>query len=374
MAKVDAFLKMMNEQGASDLHLRTGEPPALRVRGDLERVKHKDLGDDELKVMLYEITPEEKVKVFEETGDADFLYEIPGLARYKANCYKQASGISVVFREIPSKVLSAEQLGLPPVLRRLALLPGGLVVATGPTGCGKATTLAAIIDVANRERKGHIMIIEDPLEYRHEAKKCLVSHREVGLHTVSLAVGMRAAMREDPDIIMVGEMRDPETTALAIEAASTGHLVFGTLSTSGAHKTVDRMIEQFPPSEQAKIRSSLAGALRAVISQVLLKRVDKEGRCAAFEILIATPAVRNLISEAKTHALGECILNGAKFGMQLLDDAIVELLEKGWISAEEAYVKSIVKSRFSPFLETSPADSTGWWVDCGDDDLVPKPA
>jgi twitching motility protein PilT len=236
MAKIDAFFKLMNDQGASDLHLRADEPPALRIRGKVERIKYQELDNEELKTMLYEIAPEEKVKLFEETGDVDFGYEIPALARYRANCFVQASGVSAVFRAIPSEILTAEQLGLPPVLPKLALLPRGLVLVTGPTGSGKSTTLAAIIDVANRERQDHIMTIEDPIEFKHKSNKCLVSHREVGLHTVSMATGMYAAMREDPDIILVGEMRDMETTALAIEAASTGHLVFSTLHTSSARR------------------------------------------------------------------------------------------------------------------------------------------
>ncbi|MBU1163373.1 MAG: PilT/PilU family type 4a pilus ATPase, partial [Proteobacteria bacterium] len=234
MAKIDAFFKLMHEQKASDLHLIAGQPPALRINGDMERVKYKVLEDDELKVMLYEIAPEHKVKVFEETGDVDFGYEIPGLARYRANFFMQKNGAGAVFREIPSTILTAEQLGLPPVIPKLALLPRGLVVVTGPTGSGKSTTLAAIIDVANRSRKDHIITVEDPIEFVHESHSCIVNHREVGIHTKSFAAALRGALREDPDIILVGEMRDLETISLAIEAASTGHLVFGTLHTSSA--------------------------------------------------------------------------------------------------------------------------------------------
>ena len=358
MAKIDAFFKLMNDQGASDLHLVSGQPPALRIRGDMERVKYKNLENDDLKAMLYEIAPEDKVKLFEETGDADFGYEIPGLARYRANFFMQKYGVAAVFREIPSQIMTAEQLGLPPVMSKLAGLPRGLVLVTGPTGSGKSTTLAAIIDVANRTRKDHIITVEDPIEFVHESQACIVNHREVGLHTKTFSAALRGALREDPDIILVGELRDLETISLAIEAASTGHLVFGTLHTSSAAKTVDRIIEVFPASQQPQIRSTLADGLRAVIAQVLFKRIDVKGRVPALEILIANPAVRNLIREAKTHQINSMIQTGKKYGMQLLDDAIMELLEKRRISADEAYAKSNDKGRFRPFLKTPPADFT----------------
>ena len=358
MAKIDAFFKLMHEQKASDLHLITGQPPTLRIRGDMERVKYKVLDNDELKGMLYEIAPEHKVKVFEETGDVDFGYEIPGLARYRANFFMQKYGVAAVFREIPSEILTAEQLGLPPVIPKLALLPRGLVVVTGPTGSGKSTTLAAIIDVANKNRKDHIITVEDPIEFVHKSHSCIVNHREVGLHTKSFSTALRGALREDPDIILVGEMRDLETISLAIEAASTGHLVFGTLHTSSAAKTVDRIIEVFPSSEQAQIRSTLSDGIRAIIAQVLFKRIDTIGRCAALEILIATPAVRNLIREAKTYQIPSMIQTGKKYGMLLLDDAIMELYTKGMISPDEAYAKANDKAKFRPFLKKPPTDFT----------------
>ncbi|GBC63417.1 type IV pili twitching motility protein PilT [Desulfonema ishimotonii] len=358
MAKIDAFFKLMNDQGASDLHLVSGQPPALRLRGDIERIKYKVLENDDLKAMLYEIAPEDKIKVFEETGDIDFGYEIPGLARYRANFFMQKYGCAAVFREIPSTILTAEQLGLPPVISKLAALPRGLAVVTGPTGSGKSTTLAAIIDEANKTRKDHILTVEDPVEFVHTSQLCIVNHREVGTHTRSFGAALKGALREDPDIILVGEMRDLETIALAVEAASTGHLVFGTLHTSSAAKTVDRIIEVFPSSEQAQIRSTLSDGIRAVIAQNLFKRIDKKGRCAAQEILIATPAVRNLIRENKTYQINSSIQTGKKYGMQLLDDAIMELMEKGWVSAEEAYMKSNEKARFRPFLKTPPTDFT----------------
>lgn len=358
MAKIDAFFKLMNDQGASDLHLVSGQPPAMRITGEMERVKYKVLENDTLKAMLYEITPEDKVKVFEETGDVDFGYEIPGLARYRANFFMQKYGVAAVFREIPSTILTAEQLGLPSVVSKLAGLPRGLVLVTGPTGSGKSTTLAAIVDQANRTRKDHIITVEDPIEFVHVSQSCIVNHREVGLHTKSFYAALKGALREDPDIILVGEMRDLETISLAIEAASTGHLVFGTLHTSSAPKTVDRVIEVFPSSEQAQIRSTLSDGLRAVIAQVLFKRIDKKGRCAALEILIAVPAVRNLIREAKTHQIYSMIQTGKKYGMQLLDDAIMEMINKGWISADEAYMKANEKSRFRPLLKNPPTDFT----------------
>lgn len=358
MAKIDAFFKLMNDQGASDLHLVSGQPPALRIRGDMERVKYKVLDNDDLKGMLYEIAPEDKVKVFEETGDTDFGYEIPGLARYRANFFMQKYGVAAVFREIPSKILTAEQLGLPPVMSKLASLPRGLVLVTGPTGSGKSTTLAAIIDVANRTRKDHIITVEDPIEFVHESQQCIVNHREVGLHTKTFSAALRGALREDPDIILVGELRDLETISLAIEAASTGHLVFGTLHTSSAAKTVDRIIEVFPANQQAQIRSTLSDGLRAVIAQVLFKRVDVKGRIPALEILIANPAVRNLIREGKTHQINSMIQTGKKYGMQLLDDAIMELFEKRRITADDAYTKANDKGRFRPFLKTPPTDFT----------------
>jgi twitching motility protein PilT len=358
MAKIDAFFKLMNEQGASDLHLVASSPPALRIRGEIERIKYKVLDNDDLRSMLYEIAPEQKIKTFEETGDVDFGYEIPGLARYRANFFMQKNGVGAVFREIPSAIITADQLGLPPVVSKLASLPRGLVLVTGPTGSGKSTTLAAIIDVANRVRKDHIITVEDPIEFVHNSQGCIVNHREVGVHTNSFSTALRGALREDPDIILVGEMRDLETISLAVEAASTGHLVFSTLHTSSAYKTVDRVIEVFPSHEQPLIRSTLSDGLRAVIAQVLFKRIDRKGRIVALEILIASPAVRNLIREGKTHQIPSSIQTGKKYGMILLDDSIMELYKKGMVSAEEAYAKSNEKGRFRALLTSPPADFT----------------
>ncbi|MCF8144302.1 MAG: type IV pilus twitching motility protein PilT [Deltaproteobacteria bacterium] len=358
MAQIDAFFKLMHDQGASDLHLMSGQQPVLRIQGDLERVKYKELDNDTLKAMLYEIAPEEKVKVFEESGDVDFAYEIPALARYRANFFEQKNGVGAVFREIPSTVLTCEQLGLPPVVRKLASLPRGLVLVTGPTGSGKSTTLAAIIDEANKTRKDHILTIEDPIEFVHKSSKAIINHREVGLHTRSFSAALRGALREDPDIILVGEMRDLETISLAIEASATGHLVFGTLHTTSAAKTVDRVIEVFPVTQQEQIRNTLADGLRAVVAQNLFKRIDKKARCAALEIMIATPAVRNLIREAKTFQIPSMIQTGKKYGMQTLDDAIMNFLNKKMISADDAYAKSNDKAKFLPFLKNPPTDFT----------------
>jgi twitching motility protein PilT len=308
--------------------------------------------------MLYEIAPEHKIKEFEETGDVDFGYDVLGIARYRANFFMQKYGVAAVFRQIPEHIMSAEELGLPTVVSKLATLPRGLVLVTGPTGSGKSTTLAAIIDVANRNRKDHIITVEDPIEFVHESKGCIINHREVGLHTKSFSAALKGALREDPDIILVGEMRDLETISLAVEASATGHLVFATLHTTSAPKTVDRVIEVFPASEQAQIRSTLADGIRAVIAQVLFKRVDKKDRCVALEIMIANPAVRNLIRESKTHQIPSMIQTGRKYGMQLLDDAIMELLDKGWISADEAYTKANDKGKFRPFLRNPPTDFT----------------
>ena len=358
MAKIDAFFQLMHDQGASDLHLVTGQQPALRIRGEIERIKYNVLENDELKAMLYEIAPEHKVKQFEEVGDVDFAYEIPNLARYRANFFMQKYGVAAVFREVPTKIMTAQQLGLPPVVSRLASLPRGLVLVTGPTGSGKSTTLAAIIDEANRTRKDHIITIEDPIEFVHQSQGCIVNHREVGIHTKTFSAALRGALREDPDIILVGELRDLETIQMAIEAASTGHLVFGTLHTTSAAKTVDRIIEVFPANEQMQIRSTLADGLRAVIAQVLFKRIDKKARIPALEILIANSAVRNLIRESKTYQLPSMMQTGIKYGMQLLDDAIMDLMNKGWISPDDAYSKANDKTKFRPFLKTPPSDFT----------------
>jgi twitching motility protein PilT len=354
MARIDAFFKLMFDQGASDLHLVAGQQPIVRLQGEMTRIKYDPLENDNLRSMLYEIAPEHKIKLFEETGDVDFGYEIPGVARFRANFFQQKNGVGAVFRQIPTKVATADELGLPPILKKAAMLPKGLVLVTGPTGSGKSTTLAAIIDHANKHRKDHIITIEDPIEFVHESQSCLVNHREVGTHTKSFAAALRGALREDPDIILVGEMRDLETIRLAIEASNTGHLVFGTLHTTSAPKTIDRAIEVFPAEEQAQVRNSLSTGLRVVVAQNLFKRIDKRGRVAALEILVCTPAVSNLVREGKTHQVPSAIQTGKKFGMQTLDDAVMDHLNAKRISPEDAYDKCLDKAKFLPFLKTPP--------------------
>ncbi len=356
MAQIDAFFKLMAEQKASDLHLSTGNPPMLRINGDLIRVDYPTLQADSLKKMVYEIAQEEKIKEFEETGDVDFGYEIPKVARYRANFLNQKLGIAAVFRLIPSKVFTVEQLGLPPVLKKFALLKKGLVLVTGPTGSGKSTTLAAMIDYANLMRHDHIITVEDPIEFVHQSQQCLVNQREVGRDTQSFAAALRGALREDPDIILVGEMRDLVTIELALTAAATGHLVFGTLHTSNAAKTVDRVIDVFPANQQNQIRATLAESLRGVVAQGLFRRVDKPGRVAALEILVVDTAIGNLIREAKTHQIPGMIQVGKKKGNQPLDDAIMAHLSDAKISPEEAYEKANDRKKFRPYLKEPPDD------------------
>ena len=354
MAKIDELFKIMNDQGASDLHLVAGSQPIIRVHGDMERVDYKSLENDELKKMLYEIAPENKVKLFEETGDIDFAYEIPDLARYRANFFQQRQGVGAVFREIPNEILTAEQLDLPGGITKLAMLHEGMVLVTGPTGSGKSTTLAAMVDHINKNKKCHIITVEDPVEFVHKGQNSVVNHREVGVHTKSFKSALRGALREDPDIILVGEMRDLETIELALEAASTGHLVFGTLHTQNATKTIDRVIDVFPAHQQAQIRTSLSESLKGVVAQKLLKRIDQKGRVGVFEILMVTSAVSNLIRESKTFQIPSAIQTGKKYGMQSLDDAILAELKAKKISPEDAYDKGIVKDRFISFLKKPP--------------------
>ena len=361
MAKIDAFFNLMFEQKASDLHMASGNPPILRINGEMQRVDYPPLDSDELKKMLYEIAPEFKIKIFEETGDVDFGYEIPGLSRFRVNFFNQKNGVSAVFRQIPTKVLSFEDFEkfdapMPAVLKKFAMLHRGLVVVTGPTGSGKSTTLAAMVDYCNKNRKDHIITVEDPIEFVHESKSCLVNHREVGVHTKSFASALRGALREDPDIILVGEMRDLETIELALVAASTGHLVFGTLHTPSAAKTVDRIIDVFPAEQQNKVRTTLSEALKGVVAQNLFKRIDKKGRVAGMEILVFNTAIANLVREGKTHQIPGMIQVGKKYGNMPLDDSIMEHLRMKRISPEDAYDKCIDKKKFKTFLPHPPED------------------
>src|SRR3954462_6898909 len=361
MAKIDGFFNLMFEQKASDLHLASGNNPMLRINGELQRVDFPPLENDTLKTMLYEIAPEYKIKTFEETGDVDFGYEIPSVSRFRANFFNQKYGCAAVFRQIPSKVLSFEDFEkfdapLPAVLKKFTMLQKGLVVVTGPTGSGKSTTLAAMVDYANKNRHDHIITVEDPIEFVHESKNCLINHREVGTHTKSFAAALKGALREDPDIVLVGELRDLETIELALTAASTGHLVFATLHTQSAAKTVDRIIDVFPAEQQNKIRSTLSEALKGIVAQNLFKRIDKKGRVAALEILVFTTAIANLVREGKTHQIPGMIQVGKKIGNQPLDDAIMDHLRMKRISPEEAYDKCLDKKKFRPFLTTPPDD------------------
>jgi twitching motility protein PilT len=361
MAKIDAFFNLMFEQKASDLHMTAGNPPMLRINGEMQRVDYPALENDSLKTMLYEIAPDYKIKQFEESGDVDFGYEIPSISRFRVNFFNEKNGVGAVFRQIPSRVLSFEDFEkfdspLPAVLKKFCMLHRGLVVVTGPTGSGKSTTLAAMVDYCNKNRKDHIITLEDPIEFVHESKNCLVNHREVGVHTKSFASGLRGALREDPDIILVGEMRDLETIELAITAAATGHLVFGTLHTQSASKTVDRIIDVFPADQQNKIRQTLSEAMKGVVAQTLFKRIDKKGRIAGFEILVFNTAIANLVREGKTHQIAGMIQVGKKTGNQPMDDHIMEHVRMKKISPEDAYDKAADKKKFRGFLAHPPED------------------
>ncbi len=354
MAQIDAFFKMLKETGASDLHLASGSQPMLRLNGRLERIKYKVLDTEELKTLLYEIAPERLIKVFEETGDLDFAYAAPGIGRLRANYFRQERGVSAAFRAIPETVPTLETLNLPDILGELALRPKGLVLVTGPTGSGKSTTLAAIVRHAAEHRREHIITIEDPIEFLHASGTCLVNQREVGRDTRSFAAALRGALREDPDIILVGEMRDLETIELALEAAETGHLVLSTLHTVSAAKTIDRIIDVFPGDRQAQIRSALAESLGAVISQMLFPRVDAPGRVLAQEILLANTAVRNLIRENKVFQIFSVMETGRNQGMRTLDESLLELFAAGRISPADAWRNAVNKNRFADAASAVP--------------------
>ena len=335
---ISELLLFAQKQGASDLHLSSGEPPRIRVHGEMLPVKVPPLDKKEVHAMIYDILNDRQRKIFEETHDIDFSMELGNIARFRVNVFVQHRGDAAVFRTIPSEVLSFDKLGLPATMRALANLEKGIVLVTGPTGSGKSTTLAAIIDLINEERHGHILTIEDPIEFVHKSKNCLISQREVGPHTHSFANALRGALREDPDIILVGEMRDLETISLALTAAETGHLVFGTLHTSSAPKTVDRIVDVFPAGEQSQIRAMFAESCRAVISQALLRKKDGKGRVAALEIMMGTPAVRNLIREGKVAQLPSALQTGQKWGMQTLDQHLKDLVLKGIVDKEVAMI------------------------------------
>ncbi len=341
--RLGELLKSLVKSGSSDLHLRVGEPPIFRTGGDLVRIRGNALTPAELDLLVLSIMPELNRGEWKETGDTDFAYEITGLARFRVNAARDRRGPVAVFRVIPAKVVTVEEMGLTREVQALCYLTKGLVLVTGPTGSGKSTTLCALIDLVNRERSDHIITIEDPIEFVHENKKCLITQRQVHVHTESFKSALRAALREDPDIVLVGELRDLETIAIAIETAETGHLVFGTLHTTTAASTVDRMIDQFPADRQAQIRVMLSESLKGVIAQTLCKKKGG-GRVAAREILLSTPAVSNLIREAKTFQIPSIIQTSKKLGMHTLNDALFDLVEKGVVEPDEAYMKSVEKA------------------------------
>ena len=328
---------------ASDLHLSAGLPPMIRVHGDIRKINVPALDHTAVHDMVYDIMSDGQRKVYEETLECDFSFEIPNLARFRVNAFNHQRGSGAVFRTIPSKILTLEELNCPAIFKDIADTPRGLCLVTGPTGSGKSTTLAAMIDYINDKEFGHILTVEDPIEFVHTSKKCLINQREVGPHTLSFNNALRSALREDPDVILVGEMRDLETIRLALTAAETGHMVFGTLHTSSAAKTIDRIIDVFPAAEKEMVRSMLSESLRAVISQTLLKTKDEQGRVAAHEIMIGTPAIRNLIREAKIPQMYSAIQTGQNVGMQTLDQNLQDLVKRNVVSANEARSKAANK-------------------------------
>jgi twitching motility protein PilT len=349
MARMDQLFRALVQAGGSDLHLTAGEIPRIRVDGDMKPLGKQAITPQQMTSLLQEITPEANWAEFEETSDTDFAYPLPGVARFRANLFADINGMGGVFRVIPSEILSAEKLGLPESILNLCRLHKGLVLVTGPTGSGKSTTLAAI-DYINASRDDHIITIEDPVEFVHPQKRCLVNQREVGNHTVSFKTALRAALREDPDIILLGELRDLETIHIALEMAETGHLVFGTLHTNTAASTVDRIIDQFPSEQQPQIRTMLASSLKGVVSQTLLKKKDG-GRVAAMEILLVTSGVAANIREGKTHQIPMAMQTGGKLGMKELNAALLELVKDDKVDPEQALAKAIDKDGLARSLQ-----------------------
>ena len=343
---ITELLAFSVENNASDLHLSTGTPPSIRVDGDVRKLNIPAFDAADVNALVYDIMNDKQRKDYEEKLEVDFSFEVPNLARFRVNAFNQNRGPAAVFRTIPSKILSLEELGCPDIFREIADTPRGLVLVTGPTGSGKSTTLAAMVDYINSNKHDHILTIEDPIEFVHENKMCLINQREVHRDTLSFEAALRSALREDPDVILVGEMRDLETIRLAMTAAETGHLVFGTLHTTSAPKTIDRIIDVFPGEEKSMVRSMLSESLRAVISQTLLKKVGG-GRVAAHEIMIGVPAIRNLIREDKIAQMYSAIQTGMSHGMQTMDQCLQTLVNRGLISRESAREKAADKNQFS---------------------------
>ncbi len=355
IAMEDLLRKLVSE-GGSDLHLRVGEPPILRKHGEMIRIEGQDkLTSDQIDALLLSITPERNKKEFAEHNDADFAHEIPGVARFRSNILKDRKGMAAVFRVIPSTIVTAEQLGVTQEVQNLCYLTKGLVLVTGPTGSGKSTTLCGLIDLVNRSRSDHVITIEDPIEFVHENKNCIITQRQVGVHTDSFKSALRAALREDPDIILVGELRDLETVAIAIETAETGHLVFGTLHTTTAASTIDRLIDQFSADRQEQVRTMLSESLKGVVSQVLCKKIGG-GRVAAREILLVTPAISNLIREGKTFQIPGMMQTSKRLGMATMNDTLMDLVEKKLVEPKEAYMKSVDKASFVAGLKAKGHD------------------
>ena len=350
MPYLDQFLRVIVNQGGSDLHIGEGQPPKMRKHGDIAPIGQEPITHDEALSMLSEVCGPHSWEIFDERGDLDFAYEMDAASRFRCNYLKQANGYGAVFRLIPTKIATLEELGIPLVVKEFANLRGGLVLVTGPTGSGKSTTLAALIDYINENSSRHIVTIEEPIEFVHDNKRSVITQREVPKDSVSFPVALKAALREDVDIVLVGEMRDLETISLALTAAETGVLVFGTLHTNNARKTVDRMVDVFPAPRQAQARAMLANSLRGVLAQLLLKKADGSGRLAVNEILIANAAVAAIIREGATQKLQDVIVSGKGQGMQFMDDAIWSLLQQGVVSPHEAFMKAIDKNRFKNSL------------------------
>ena len=356
-ADIDLLLRTLHQKGASDLHLRVGEPPILRLHGEMHRLEgHAPLERDRLEAMLRSIMPERNATEYTDTSDSDYAYEIAGVARFRANALRDRKGPAAVFRVIPAKVVTVEEMQVTPEVQALCMLTKGLVLVTGPTGSGKSTTLCSLIDLVNRTRNDHVITIEDPIEFVHENKRCIITQRQVGVHTTSFKSALRAALREDPDIILVGELRDLETISIAIETAETGHLVFGTLHTTTAAGTVDRIIDQFPADRQEQIRVMLAESLKGVVSQTLCRKKGG-GRVAAREILLSTPAVSSLIREGKTFQVPSVMQTSKKLGMVTLNDALIDLVDRDLVEPKEAYMKAVDKANFVAMLKNRGHDT-----------------